>query len=124
MIQKSVSLSTTEAEIIAMSEGAREIKYILNVLDSLVSIHRPVPMYCDNQGAIHLASNYVNNSRSKHIEVRNMYIREFTKAKEVEALYTGTYDDTSDIMTKLLALPSFRVHRERLGVMDLDREDH
>eukprot|EP00854_Cymbomonas_tetramitiformis_P034086 gene34086-biopygen11466 len=123
MIQKSVSLSTTEAEIIALSEGAREIKYILNVLDSLVNIHRPVPMYCDNQGAIHLASNYVNSSRSKHIDVRNMYIRELMKAKDAEALYTGTDDNTSDVMTKSLALPSFRVHRERLGVMDLDRDD-
>eukprot|EP00854_Cymbomonas_tetramitiformis_P017987 gene17987-biopygen18566 len=84
MIQKCVSLSTTEAEIIAMSEGAREVKYVLNVLDSLVDICRPVPMYCDNQGAIHLASDYVNNSRSKHIEVRNMYIRELIKAKETE----------------------------------------
>ncbi|KAK3275189.1 hypothetical protein CYMTET_16669 [Cymbomonas tetramitiformis] len=123
MIQKSVSLSTIEAEIIAMSEGAREVKYVLNVLDSLVDICRPVPMYCDNQGAIHLATNYVNNSRSKHIEVRNMYIRELIKAKDTEALYTGTDDNTADIMTKPLALPIFRVHRERLGIMNLPRGD-
>ncbi|KAK3237702.1 hypothetical protein CYMTET_52239 [Cymbomonas tetramitiformis] len=97
MIQKCVSLSTTEAEIIAMSEGAREVKYVLNVLDSLVDICRPVPMYCDNQGAIHLATDYVNNSRSKHIEVRNMYIRELVKAKDTEALYTGTDDNTFTI---------------------------
>ncbi|KAK3237272.1 hypothetical protein CYMTET_52639 [Cymbomonas tetramitiformis] len=71
MMQKCVSLSITEAEIIAMSEGAREIKYILNVLDGIVDIHKPIPMYCDNQGAIHLASDYVNNSRSKHIEVQD-----------------------------------------------------
>ncbi|KAK3280861.1 hypothetical protein CYMTET_11315 [Cymbomonas tetramitiformis] len=77
----------------------------------------------DNQGAIHLATDYVNNSRSKHIEVRNMYIRELIKAKEAEALYTSTDDNTSDIMTKPLALPLFRVHRERLGVMNLPRGD-
>eukprot|EP00854_Cymbomonas_tetramitiformis_P034034 gene34034-biopygen5441 len=123
LIQKCVSLSTTEDEIIAMSEGAREVKYVLNVLDSLVNICRPVPLYCDNQGAIHLATDYVNNSRSKHIEVRNMYIRELIKAKEAEALYTGTDDNTSDIMTKPLALPIFRVHRERLGVMNQPRGD-
>eukprot|EP00854_Cymbomonas_tetramitiformis_P026901 gene26901-biopygen27858 len=95
MIQKCVSLSTTEAEIIDMSEGAREVKYVLNVLDSLVDICRPVPMYCDNQGAIHLASDYVNSSRSKHIEVRNMYIQELIKAKETEALYTAWRVDAS-----------------------------
>ncbi|KAK3261186.1 hypothetical protein CYMTET_29893 [Cymbomonas tetramitiformis] len=43
MMQRCVSLSTTEAEIIAMSEGAREIKYIRNVLDNIiVNIHKPI----------------------------------------------------------------------------------
>ncbi|KAK3266748.1 hypothetical protein CYMTET_24652 [Cymbomonas tetramitiformis] len=87
IMQRCVSLSTTEAEIIAMSEGAREIKYIINVLTDLVDICTLVQMYCDNQGAIHLASDYVNNNRSKHIEVRSMYIRELVKSKMVEAMY-------------------------------------
>ncbi|KAK3249354.1 hypothetical protein CYMTET_41212 [Cymbomonas tetramitiformis] len=85
---------------------------------------RPVPVFCGNQGAIHLASNYVNNSRSKHIKARNMYIRELIKAKETEALYTGTANNTSAIMTKPLALPIFRMQRERLGVTSLHRDDH
>ncbi|KAK3280738.1 hypothetical protein CYMTET_11434 [Cymbomonas tetramitiformis] len=102
-----VSLSTTEAEIIAMSEGAREIKYILNVLDNIVKVHRPVPVYCGNQSAIHLASDYVNNSRSKHIEVRNMYVREQVKAKDVEPLYTGSG-------LTLLLVPPFVPLRQRV----------
>ncbi|KAK3250613.1 hypothetical protein CYMTET_40017 [Cymbomonas tetramitiformis] len=96
IMQRCVSLSTTEAEIIAMSEGAREVKYIINVLTDLVDICTPVPMYCDNQGAIHLASDYVNNNRSKHIEVRNMYIRELVKSKMVEAMYVASADNTAD----------------------------
>ncbi|KAK3276922.1 hypothetical protein CYMTET_15028 [Cymbomonas tetramitiformis] len=112
IMQRCVSLSTTEAEIIAMSEGAREIKYIINVLNDLVDICNPVPMYCDNQGAIHLASDYVNNNRSKHIEVRNMCIRELVKSKMMEALYVASADNTADIFTKPLPLPAFLTHRE------------
>ncbi|KAK3273790.1 hypothetical protein CYMTET_17989 [Cymbomonas tetramitiformis] len=119
IMQRCVSLSTTEAEIIAMSEGAREIKYIMNVLNDLVDIRNPVPMYCDNQGAIHLASDYVNNNRSKHIEVRNMYIRELVKSDTAEALYVCSADNTSDIFTKPLPLPAFLKHRESLGIMKL-----
>ncbi|KAK3260902.1 hypothetical protein CYMTET_30164 [Cymbomonas tetramitiformis] len=119
IMQRCVSLSTTEAEIIAMSEGAREIKYIINVLNDLVDICNPVPMYCDNQGAIHLASDYVNNNISKHIEVRNMYIRELVKSKTVEALYVASADNTTDIFTKPLPLPAFLTHRERLGIIKL-----
>ncbi|KAK3256629.1 hypothetical protein CYMTET_34246 [Cymbomonas tetramitiformis] len=119
IMQRCVSLSTTEAEIIAMSEGAREIKYIMNVLNDLVDIRNPVPMYCDNQGAIHLASDYVNNNRSKHIEVRNMYIRELVKSDTAEALYVCSADNTADIFTKPLPLPAFLKHRESLGIMKL-----
>ncbi|KAK3280646.1 hypothetical protein CYMTET_11519 [Cymbomonas tetramitiformis] len=119
IMQMCVSLSTTEAEIIAMSEGAREIKYIINVLTDLVDIYTPVQMYCDNQGAIHLASDYVNNNRSKHIEVRNMYIRELVKSKMVEAMYVASEDNTADIFTKPLPLPAFLIHRERLGIIKL-----
>ncbi|KAK3235825.1 hypothetical protein CYMTET_53986 [Cymbomonas tetramitiformis] len=120
IMQRCVSLSTTEAEIIAMSEGAREVKYIINVLTDLVDICTPVPMYCDNQGAIHLASDYVNNNRSKHIEVRNMYIRELVKSKIVEAMYVASADNTADVFTKPLPLLT---HRERLGIMKLKDSD-
>ncbi|KAK3235576.1 hypothetical protein CYMTET_54231 [Cymbomonas tetramitiformis] len=106
-----------------MSEGAREIKYIINVLNDLVDICNPVPMYCDNQGAIHLASDYVNNNRSKHIEVRNMYIRELVKSKTGEASYVSSADNTADIFTKPLPLPAFLTHRERLGIMNLKDSD-
>ncbi|KAK3251572.1 hypothetical protein CYMTET_39091 [Cymbomonas tetramitiformis] len=123
IMQRCVSLSTTEAEIIAMSEGAREIKYMINVLNDLVDICNPVPMYCDNQGAIHLASDYVNNNRSKHIEVRNMYIRELVKSKTVEASYVSSADNTADIFTKPLPLPAFLTHRERLGIMKMKDSD-
>ncbi|KAK3244686.1 hypothetical protein CYMTET_45714 [Cymbomonas tetramitiformis] len=123
IMQRCVSLSTTEAEIIAMSEGAREVKYIINVLTDLVDICTPVQMYCDNQGAIHLASDYVNNNRSKHIEVRNMYIRELVKSKMVEAMYVASADNTADIFTKPLPLPAFLTHRERLGIMKLQNSN-
>ncbi|KAK3272586.1 hypothetical protein CYMTET_19124 [Cymbomonas tetramitiformis] len=111
---------------VALKQVVRYLKGTMDyelVLRSASVPGGPVPMFCDNQGAIHLASDYVNNSRSKHIEVRNMYIRELIKGKDTEALYTGTADNTSDIMTKPLALPTFQVHRERLGVMSLHRDD-
>ncbi|KAK3257473.1 hypothetical protein CYMTET_33441 [Cymbomonas tetramitiformis] len=89
----------------------------------ILDICTPVPMYCDNQGAIHLAFDYVNNNQSKHIEVRNMYIRELVKSKIVEAMYVASADNTADVFTKPLPLPAFLTHRERLGIMKLKDSD-
>eukprot|EP00854_Cymbomonas_tetramitiformis_P030372 gene30372-biopygen31664 len=51
IMQRCVSLSTTEAEIIAMSEGAREVKYIINVLTDLVDICTPARVRCPGEGS-------------------------------------------------------------------------
>ncbi|KAK3287425.1 hypothetical protein CYMTET_5060 [Cymbomonas tetramitiformis] len=95
--------------------------YILNVLDDIFSIHKQARMCCNDQRAIHLGSDYENNSRSEHIEVRNMYIQEEIKDGNTEPLHTGSSDNTSDIFTKPLPLTAFQVRRESLGIMKLER---
>ncbi|KAK3233087.1 hypothetical protein CYMTET_56596 [Cymbomonas tetramitiformis] len=84
---------------------------------------KQIVRYLKDTGVIHLASDYVNNNRSKHIEVRNMYIRELVKAKMVEALYVASADNTTDIFTKPLPLPAFLTHRERLGIMWIENPE-
>jgi len=51
--QKTVALSSSEAEYIALSEAAREVKFIYNVLISLIfSVKLPIIVNMDNLGAI------------------------------------------------------------------------
>ena len=65
-----------------------------------------------------MASDYVNNySRSKHIEVRNMFVREMVESGEVEPFYVNNDDNTADVFTKPLPAPSFTALRTRLGVV-------
>ena len=51
--QRTVALSSAEAEYIAMSESAKEIKFILNVIKDMgYEINLPVTVHVDNVGAI------------------------------------------------------------------------
>ena len=53
---KSVALSSTEAEYVAMSEATKEVIYLGRLLMELLGQPVQKVMYCDNQGAISLAS--------------------------------------------------------------------
>ena len=56
--QKSVTLSSSEAEYVALSEAAKEIKFICQLLQSIgIEIELPVMVRVDNVGAIFMSKN-------------------------------------------------------------------
>ena len=59
-----------------MTEVAKQISWIWNLLSELKFKLLTVPLYVDNQGAIFLASNPAQEGCTKHIEILEHYIRE------------------------------------------------
>ena len=75
--QASTAWSTFEAEIYALSEGAKDLVYFRKFLSGLgVAPSGPSPCATDNQGARDLAYNPEHHRRSKHIARRHFYIRD------------------------------------------------
>jgi len=77
-LQKMTAHSTTEAKIIAASEGAKELVWLKRLLSELLSdfARRTPVLYIDNASAIKLTKNPEYHKRSKHIEVRHLYVKE------------------------------------------------
>ncbi|CAM8887392.1 unnamed protein product [Rhodiola kirilowii] len=66
--QAVVSRSSTESEYRSMAAVCSEIAWLIRLLaDMNVPITDLVPLYCDNQSAIHLARNPVFHERTKHV---------------------------------------------------------
>ncbi|GFV64975.1 retrovirus-related Pol polyprotein from transposon TNT 1-94 [Trichonephila clavipes] len=75
--QKSVSLSTMEAEYVSLTEAAKEFIWLKNVIDNKslnLELSENV-MFCDNQAAISFSKSPVENYRTKHIDVRYHFLR-------------------------------------------------
>jgi hypothetical protein len=72
---------------------------------------------CDNQGGIATARNLEGNSgRTKHIDIRQMWIKEAVEMGEVKLQYVKSEDNVADILTKALGGDLFRKHRRAMGI--------
>jgi hypothetical protein len=59
-------------------------------------------LYCDNMSAINISKNYVQHSKTKHIDIRHHFIRNLVENKIVTLENVGTKEQVADIFTKAL----------------------
>lgn len=99
--QRTVALSSTEAEYMSLTEAAKEAMYLRKLLKE-IGIYEPnkISISCDNRGAQLLAENAVYHSRSKHIDLRHHFVRDVLKDGLIELKYLRTEDMPADILTK------------------------
>ena len=106
--QPMVTLSTTEAEFIAVASCACQVVWLKRILEKLRHIQsKSTIVSCDNNSAIKLSKNSVMHGRSKHIDVRFHFLHELTKAGTIKMIHCGTQDQIADVMTKPLKLDAF-----------------
>jgi hypothetical protein len=68
--QTIIALSTAEVEYIALTMVMRKILYLQALIAELYEpIIPPIPVYCDNQGALALATNNKFHACTKHINL-------------------------------------------------------
>ena len=122
--QEVVALSTTEAELIALTEAAKDVKSIYNILFEMHTVNdcpftwpKNISIYVDNIAAQFIATNRVHNSRTRHIDIRYMFIRDLIEKLNVSVQRVESSENTSDIFTKALPYVTHILHRENLGVM-------
>ena len=117
--QRSMALSSAEAEYMAASLAACEAIWMRNILAGLFRLHlEPTVIYCDNQSCIKLSSNPVFHDRSKHIDIRYHHIRDCVQRRIMMLSYVPTEDQDADILTKALTRSKFEFHRGRIGIAD------
>ena len=112
---KSVTLSSTEAEYYATSEIAKEVIFAKNLLEEIgVVLQYPIIIKCDNVGAIYLSNNHCNSQRTKHIDTRRHFVREWVEDDILKILFVPTKDNTADIFTKNPTEEVFETHSTKL----------
>ena len=120
-LQNCVALSTTEAEIIALTRAVQEIVSVRKVYEDLVGKNeQPTFVFCDNKGAVDLVKNNRFHKRTKHIDLRYFYCRDKEEDGTTRAARVPTKLNIADSFTKVMSKPTVEGHRFRLHGMDLE----
>lgn len=119
--EKCISLSTMESELVAMTEATKELIWFKNIfkecsLKGLVSFEQKPIFYLDNQATINFVKSPVENSKTKHIDVKLFFVRDLIFKELFEIRYVKSKNNLADIFTKPLTRYNLDLFRRRLFV--------
>lgn len=119
--QKTVALSSCEAEFMAATAAACQGIWLRNLLAELLNKElEVVKLFIDNKSAIALMKNSVFHGRSKHIDTRFHFIRGCIEEGQIAVEFIRTEEQRADPLTKALPAGSLITSRYLLGVRNLE----
>ena len=115
-LQSEISLSTVEAEYVALSQAMSDVIPFLDQLSELDEVFqddssKPIihcSLFEDNNGALELAKAPHYCPRTKHIAVKYHHFREHVKNNRISIMPIDTNDQIADQFTKALPTATFK----------------
>jgi hypothetical protein len=123
-LQTEVALSTTEAEYIALSQSARDLIPMRNLLHELSKATKLIvgstiahsTIFEDNKGCVELANAPHMRPRTRHIALKYHHFRSHIENGSISISWIDTKHQLADIFTKPLSASSFLpLHHSLLG---------
>ena len=101
-LQACVTLSTAEAEMVALSKAAQEVIWLRRFVSELLGGEFTVPstIDVDNNATLDLVDNRTHHSRTKHINLRRNFVRERKASGELDPRWIDTKSNLADGFTK------------------------
>ena len=115
-------LLSCEAEIIALSEAAKDVVYLRKFISGMTGnqIKWPTQLRTDNKAARDLSYNPEIHNRTKHVARRHFFIRDTVQAFELNVPLVSTVNNFADFFTKALKPGSFTSMRNKIMNMHDD----
>ena len=114
-LQPTVALSSTEAEFVNMADAGKAALYIRWILEEIGLIQiDPTPICADNQGAIYMANAHKPTRRTRHVEVKNFVILQWTDDDYIDFVETPTRNMHSNSLSKVTDRTKFYEHMDVL----------
>ena len=103
-----IALSTSEAELYAAVLTAMDMMFAYYIVTQLsLNVKLPMLLYVDNKGAVDLANNWSVGGRTRHIGVKQSYLRELKETGYLQVLHKPGKDLVTDSGTKNVGTVEF-----------------
>ena len=101
--QKSITLSTFEAEFVAANEATKDVIWIKHMLEEMqIPFVLPMELKCDNVSTIANIINRSYHNATKHVDLRMKFTREKINEGWLKISYVPTESQLADYLTKPL----------------------
>ena len=96
-----VALSTTEAELYSAVITAQDMMFVYHVVVGLeLKVKLPMILYCNNNGAVQLANNWSVGGRTRHVDIKQNFLRELKDNGLLKVEWMSGEDITPNMHTK------------------------
>jgi len=118
--QITVSRSFSEAEYRALASATCDLQWLIYLLQDLhVPCTKPPVLFCDNQSALHIATDPIFHERTKHLEIDCHIVREKLQSGILKLLPVSSQEQIADFFTKALHPRPFNLLLSKLGLLDI-----
>ena len=121
--QSTVTTSTTEAELLALAQAAKEAMFISRLIVELgIQLEEErIQIYCDNQQTIKLVNKDITKLQTKlrHVDIHNHWLRQEAQHNRIKVEYKPTADMIADGLTKALSGPAYKEFVNQIGLRDI-----
>jgi hypothetical protein len=112
--QKGVTLSSTEAKYVAISEGVKELKFIYYLLSDLhIKVNLPIAVKTDNIEPIFMSENALTGFRTRHVDTRYQFVREFVKDGFIKIDFVRSVEKSSNLFTMNVNQELYEKHTKK-----------
>jgi transposase InsO family protein len=99
--QKNITMSSTESEMNALSDGEQENQWLSFLIEELWRVKlSPTLFHIDNKGLLEKLKNFGSNSKTKHLDIKIKSLREKFKTNEIDVKLIPSQDMIADSLTK------------------------
>jgi hypothetical protein len=98
--QGTESLSSTEAECYALTEGIRESLYLRQWLEHYFGNIQMITVKGDNTGSHKFADHPTDHEKTKHYHLKSLFCRSAIRDKKVTIVKVPSIENIADILTK------------------------
>jgi hypothetical protein len=120
-IQKSISISSAEAECVTEGNAAKDIKWLRtlaseweNTLDTNPTSLHTTNLHIDYSGAIAMSNANAPTKRSKHIDIQHHFINEQVQNGQIRPVKVSTMDQKADTFPKALKRVKFDANVDQI----------
>jgi hypothetical protein len=120
--EKTVALSSCEAELNAAVLCVQDILYTKNLIESIgLKVELPMKLEIDNKGAVDSINSFSIGGRTHHIDIKQCFLQELKEAKQLVFNWIPGLENSTDMFTNLDGQLFERYAEQLLRVGNLDK---